>query len=96
MSVLTKEELISKLRKLGGTEPSDEIIELLEDVEDSWLAEDTEYTKEKFEALESKWRKRYADRFEKGCDPKEVKDEKEEVEEVEEKTKFEDLFKEVK
>lgn len=47
---------------VGEDNNSDEVIELMEDVTDS-VANETEYTKEKFDELDRNWRERYTKRF---------------------------------
>lgn len=83
---ITKEDFITKLKELFGEEVTDEQLELLEDVEDSWNETDGESVEE----VEKKWRKKYYDRF--GSKTKEEDGDGEEEEE-EKKTKFDDLFK---
>lgn len=91
MAVLSFDELIAKIKTKIGEDTSDESIELLEDVTDTFNANnDGEDWKTKYEENDKEWRKKYIDRFSGsgGGDPYE------EEEEEEEKTTFEDLFKE--
>lgn len=92
MAVLSFDELIAKIKAKIGEDTSDESIELLEDVTDTFNANnDGEGWKTKYEENDKEWRKKYIDRFSGsgGSDTGE-----EEEEEEEEKTTFEDLFKE--
>lgn len=89
MAVLSFDELIAKIKSKIGEDTSDESIALLEDVTDTFNANnDSEDWKIKYEENDKEWRKKYIDRFSGsgGSDPDE--------EEEEEKTTFEDLFKE--
>lgn len=89
MAVLSFDELIAKIKTKIGDDTSDESIELLEDVSDTFNANnDGEKWKTKYEENDKEWRKKYIERFS-GTKPDE-----EEEEEEEEKTTFEDLFKE--
>lgn len=92
MAVLSFDELIAKIKTKIGEDTSDESIELLEDVTDTFNANnDGEDWKTKYEENDKEWRKKYIDRFS-GSGGSEPDDE--EDEEEEEKTTFEDLFKE--
>lgn len=91
MAVLSFDELIAKIKTKIGEDTSDESIELLEDVTDTFNANnDGEDWKTKYEENDKEWRKKYIDRFSGsgGNEPEE------EEEEEEEKATFEDLFKE--
>lgn len=92
MAVLSFDELIAKIKTKIGEDTSDESIELLEDLTDTFNANnDGEDWKTKYEENDKEWRKKYIDRFS-GSGGSEPDDEEEEEEE--EKTTFEDLFKE--
>jgi hypothetical protein len=92
MAVLSFDELIAKIKTKIGEDTSDESIELLEDVTDTFNANnDGEDWKTKYEENDKEWRKKYIDRFS-GSGGSEQDEEEEEEEE--EKTTFEDLFKE--
>lgn len=89
MAVLSFDELIAKIKDKIGEDTSDESIELLEDVTDTFNANnDGEDWKTRYEENDKEWRKKYIDRFSGsgGGDQDEDDDE--------EKTTFEDLFKE--
>lgn len=94
MAVLTFDELIAKIKTKIGDDTSDESIELLEDVSDTFKANnDGEDWKTKYEENDKEWRKKYIDRFS-GSGANDKDEEEDEEEEEEEKTTFEDLFKE--
>lgn len=94
MAVLSFDELIDKIKTKIGNDTSDESIELLEDVSDTFNANnDCEKWKTKYEENDKEWRKKYIDRFSGSGGGDQDEEEKEEEEEEEEKTTFEDLFK---
>lgn len=91
MAILKKDEFITKISNLIGEDNSDESLQLLEDVTDtfdSWG--ENESWKEKYEENDNTWRKKYRERFEQ---PSQREPEEQEEEEQEEKTTFEELFK---
>lgn len=91
MAILKKDEFITKISNLIGEDNSDESLQLLEDVADtfdSW-GENASW-KEKYEENDNTWRKKYRERFEQ---PSQREPEEQEEEEPEEKTTFEELFK---
>lgn len=91
MAVLSFDELIAKIKTKIGEDTSDESIELLEDVTDTFNANnDGEDWKTKYEENDKEWRKKCI-RPLSGSDGNE---QEEEEGEEEEKTTFEDLFKE--
>lgn len=93
MAVLSFDELIAKIKAKIGEDTSDESIALLEDVTDTFNANnDGEDWKTKYEENDKEWRKKYIDRFSGSGSGDSDPDEEEEEEE--EKTTFEDLFKE--
>lgn len=98
MSVKTKDEIIASLKVKLGDDTSDEVIAILEDVSDTFSDFETRISesgdwKEKYEALDSEWRKRYTERF---YSNEEV-EEPVTIEEASEKVKnFSDLFEEEK
>ena len=64
MAVLSFDELIAKIKTKIGEDTSDESIELLEDVTDTFNANnDGEDWKTKYEENDKEWRKKYIDRF---------------------------------
>lgn len=93
MAVRTRDELITAVNAIIGETPDDKGLSLLEDISDTFASyDDTEDWKTKYEENDAEWRKRYKERFE---------GKKVVVEEIEdgipkEKTKFEELFEEVK
>lgn len=69
MSVLSKDELLNKIREIvGDSETSDTVLELYGDIEDtytSFIAEipDSVDWKAKYEENDKAWRERYKNRF---------------------------------
>lgn len=66
--ILTKDELISRIRERIGDSTTDEDISLLEDAADTLedlglRAGDEENWKEKYDELDKSWRQKYIDRF---------------------------------
>lgn len=93
MAVRTRDELITAVNTIIGETPDDNGLSLLEDISDTFKSyDDTEDWKTKYEENDAEWRKRYKERFE----GKEVIIEEKGDDEPKEKTKFEDLFEEVK
>lgn len=93
MAVLSFDELIAKIKAKIGDDTSDESIELLEDVSDTFNANnDTENWKTKYEENDKEWRKKYIERFSGSGDDRHDDDDDDDAEE--EKTTFEELFKE--
>lgn len=94
MAVLKKEEFIEKISKLIGDENSDENLELLEDITDTFDSfSDAENWKEKYENNDKEWREKYRKRFETPTEKKDGESEETEEKEEKEKTTFEELFK---
>lgn len=94
--VLSKEEFKEKLKTVIGDRTDDEALSIIEDFTDTYedlesktvsVEEDGENWKEKYEALDEEWRKKYRDRFFSG-------DVEEEVDTVEEKEIIEEEKKE--
>lgn len=93
MAVRTRDELITAVNTIIGETPDDNGLSLLEDISDTFASyDDTEDWKTKYEENDAEWRKRYKERFE----GKKVIVEENEDDDKKEKTKFEELFKEVK
>ena len=93
MAVRTRDELITVVNAIIGETPDDNGLSLLEDISDTFASyDDTEDWKTKYEENDAEWRKRYKERFE----GKKVVVEEIEDDTPKEKTKFEELFKEVK
>lgn len=101
MSVLNKEEFMSRLKERVGDDTSDETMTFLEDITDTFNdmearsndANDEEW-KNKYEELDKSWREKYKARFfDSETTPVVVKKEQEEdiKDDGEEKT-FSDLF----
>ena len=94
MAKLDKDALIAKIRAHFGESPSDEELEIIEDVSDSVTGGDyADEIRAATEEVEKKWRKKYADRF-LGKKPEEEEEEEEEEETPEEKIRVTDLFEE--
>lgn len=93
MAVRTRDELITAVNSIIGETPDDNGLSLLEDISDTFASyDDTEDWKTKYEENDAEWRKRYKERFE----GKKVVVEEIEDDTPKEKTKFEELFEEVK
>lgn len=93
MAVRTRDELIEAVNAIIGETPDDNGLSLLEDISDTFASyDDTEDWKTKYEENDAEWRKRYKERFE----GKKVVVEEIEDDTPKEKTKFEELFEEVK
>lgn len=93
MAVRTRDELIAAVNEIIGETPNDNGLSLLEDISDTFASySDTEDWKAKYEENDAEWRKRYKERFE----GKKVVVEESEYDSPKEKTKFEELFEEVK
>lgn len=91
MAVLSKDELIEKVRKYVGDRKDDETIEILEDISDTIDSSDADEWKQKYEENDKMWRDRYISRFvEKKEDELDTPTEHEEEEK--EYNSFEDLF----
>lgn len=93
MAVRTRDELITAVNTIIGETPDNNGLSLLEDISDTFASyDDTEDWKTKYEENDAEWRKRYKERFE----GKKVVAEESEDDNKKEKTKFEELFEEVK
>lgn len=93
MAVRTRDELIKSVNEIIGETPDDIGLSLLEDISDTFATnDDKEDWKSKYEENDAEWRRRYKERFE----GKEVVVEEKDDDIPKEKTKFEELFEEVK
>ena len=70
MAVLSKEDLLQRLQARLGDDTSDEALQLLEDVTDTYTDFETKKTdgesdewKTKYDELDQTWRQRYKERF---------------------------------
>lgn len=95
MSILSKEELQTKLKDFIGDRTDDDAIQFIEDVNDTYddivSKSDGEDWKTKYEENDANWRKKYRDRFF-SSDGKPQENERE-TNKTEVKTKkIEDLF----
>ena len=99
MAVKSKEEILEAVKKYVGEDVSDEALGFIEDLTDTLDdREDPEEWKRKYEENDADWRRRYKERFfGSGETVTEDEDDVTEIVETEEiKTKFEELFEEVK
>lgn len=93
MAVLSKDELIEKVRKYVGDRKDDETIEIIEDISDSIDSSEADDWKKKYEENDKMWRDKYISRFvEKKEDEPDTPTEHDEEEK--EYNSFEDLFEE--
>lgn len=93
MAILSKDELIEKVRKYVGDRKDDETIEIIEDISDSIDSSEADEWKKKYEENDKMWRDKYISRFvEKKEDELDTPTEHEEEEK--DYNSFEDLFKE--
>lgn len=91
MAVKTVDEIMKKVRERIGEDDSDEAIEFIEDISDTFESfSNTEDWKTKYEENDKKWREKYRDRF--FTSKEEVGEDEIEEPEEKEKKKFEDLF----
>lgn len=66
MAVLTREQLLEKVKTRIGESTSDDDLALLEDITDTFdsvQSTEQEDWKKKYEANDAEWRKKYRDRF---------------------------------
>jgi hypothetical protein len=100
--ILTKEQLMDKIKTIVGDQTDDDTLSFIEDVSDTMDSyADKEDWKAKFEANDKAWREKYRDRFLNGPDADE-KQQEPEPDDVDDQSddeenkprKFEDLFKE--
>lgn len=95
MAVLSKDELIEKVKKYVGDRTDDETIEIIEDISDSIDSSDADEWKKKYEENDKMWRDKYISRFvEKNEDDPDKSTEHDEEEKEKEYNSFEDLFEE--
>ena len=68
MAVITKEEILEKLKTKLGDDTSDETLGLIEDISDTFsdietrLSDNSDW-KKKYEENDKEWREKYRDRF---------------------------------
>ena len=94
MAVKSKEEILEAVKKYVGEDVSDEALGFIEDLTDTLGQDpDPENWKQKYQDLDRDWRNRYKARF---FETKETVEEDADDETEEIKTKFEELFEEVK
>lgn len=69
MAIRTREELMQRLSEYIGEDNSDNALELMEDVTDTYDSlSDGEDWKAKYDELDASWRERYRERFRSGSD----------------------------
>lgn len=91
MAVKTVDEIMAKVRERIGEDDSDEAIEFIEDISDTFESfSNVEDWKSKYEENDKKWREKYRNRF--FTSKEEVEEDEIEEPEEKEKKKFEDLF----
>lgn len=100
MPKITKSEWLDKFSKFIGDDTSEEAIELIEDVSDSWDDGDGEDWKAKYDELDETWKKRYRDRFFDGTNKtptgEDVDGDTHEEQKEEELLTYEDFFESIK
>lgn len=97
MSVKTSEELLSLLNEKFKDDTSDDVLNLLEDVADTFAdlkKNNNEDWKKKYEDNDREWRQRYKERFNNPVNTGDAVIEPETPPEPPKKLPFEDLFKE--
>ena len=100
MAVLTKEQMLERIKQRIGEDTSDEALKLIEDISDTindyeTKPKDTTDWEKKYKENDEQWRKKYKDRFFNAP----AKDEKDDSESDDEESKenkltYENLFKE--
>ena len=101
MAVLTREQILEKIKQRIGEDTSDEALKLIEDISDTindyeTKTKDTTDWEKKYKENDEQWRKKYKDRFF-NAPAKDEKDDSEsdgDDESKENKLTYENLFKE--
>lgn len=97
MAQLSKEEFLARLQERMGDDTSDEALQFMEDMTDTYNAlesaggGDAENWKKKYEDNDAEWRKKYRDRFFSGSEDNSNNDPDDATNNNEPKT-FDDLF----
>ena len=99
--IRSKEEMLDKVNKYIGEDTSEEAIELIEDISDSYDSfSDPEDWKAKYEELDETWKKKYKERFFEGSNKtptgEDVDGETHEEAEEKELVTYEDFFESIK
>lgn len=103
MAVVSRDELMNRIKARIGEDTSDDALSLIEDFSDTFTDYESragEDWKAKYDELDSTWRKKYRDRFFQTSGDKEttrdevVDDNKEDLESESKEKSFEDLFEE--
>lgn len=63
MAILTKEQLIEKVKTIIGDSTDDNVLSFMEDFNDTVNSFDSENWKQRYEENDKAWRQRYKDRF---------------------------------
>ena len=91
MAIKTIDEIMAKVRERIGEDDSDEAIEFIEDISDTFESfYNAEDWKTKYEENDKKWREKYRDRF--FTSKEEIEEDDIEEPDEKEKRKFDDLF----
>ena len=101
MAVLTKEQMLERIKQRIGEDTSDEALKLIEDVSDTindyeTKTKDTTDWEKKYKENDEQWRKKYKDRFfnAPAKDEKNDSESDDDDESKENKLTYENLFKE--
>lgn len=101
MAILTKEQMLERIKQRIGEDTSDEALKLIEDVSDTindyeTKTKDTTDWEKKYKENDEQWRKKYKDRFfnAPAKDDKDDSESDDDGESNENKLTYENLFKE--
>lgn len=94
MAVLSKDELIEKVKKYVGDRTDDETIEIIEDISDTLDSSDADEWEKKYKENDKMWRDKYISRFAEKDEDEDEPDTPSEHDEEKEYNSFEDLFEE--
>ena len=101
MAVLTREQMLERIKQRIGEDTSDEVLKLIEDVSDTIndyesKTKDTTAWEKKYKENDEQWRKKYKDRFfnAPAKDEKVDSESNDDDESKENKLTYENLFKE--
>ena len=101
MAVLTREQMLEKIKQRIGEDTSDEALKLIEDISDTindyeTKTKDTTDWEKKYKENDEQWRKKYKDRFfnAPAKDEKNDSESDDDDESKENKLTYENLFKE--
>lgn len=101
MAVLTKEQILDRIKVRIGEDTSDEALQLIEDISDTigdyeTKTKDSTDWEKKYKDNDEQWRKKYKDRFfnSPAEEEKSISSEINEDEKIENKLTYDNLFKE--